>query len=421
MNLLWFTMVPSPSMLQRLGIDQQGTGNWLYTTAETLSQEKNIQLSVACGINDFYQKMKFKEGNITYICFPRAYSLKNKVKTDSFSKILKIAGKYIASNDPDQIGIINAKVIVEDCQPDLIHIHGTEDFYGLIAREVHQSVLITMQGILKSIYDNFWGNLTHRDQIFFPILRKNYQTLSKNVLREQRIFSSNKYFSGRTNWDHCWQRSLQPEGMYFNDQGRIMRSGFYNRSWSIKIKNNHVIYTTMTNKPYKGLDVLLDALKIIEEQYPNVSLRVGCDLRGEFGDYIQNKINELDLKNRVTILGYLSDLQIAKELVNAHVFVLPSFIENESCSLIEAQLVGTPCVATFTGGIPSTLANGEAGLFFPKGDAQYLAICIGEIFKDDALAQKLSHNSRKIARARNSPHEVVSKLIEIYSTIIDNK
>lgn len=98
---------------------------------------------------------------------------------------------------------------------------------------------------------------------------------------------------------------------------------------------------------------------------------------------------------------------MAKELQSAHVCVLPSLIENSPNSLAESMLVGTPAISSFVGGTPSMVRDEESLLFFPAGDEAVLAEQIRRIFLDDALACKLSEESKRVAIIRHSVSRVV--------------
>ena len=54
----------------------------------------------------------------------------------------------------------------------------------------------------------------------------------------------------------------------------------------------------------------------------------------------------------------------AQEMETANVFVMPSSIENHSSTLIEAMIVGVPCVASDVGGISELITHGKTGFLY---------------------------------------------------------
>jgi L-malate glycosyltransferase len=119
----------------------------------------------------------------------------------------------------------------------------------------------------------------------------------------------------------------------------------------------------------------------------------------------------------VEFLGKLNENNMTAELYKAHVFVISSLLENSPNSLCEAQLVGLPCVASYAGGIPSLIEEGQTGLFFPAGDSAVLAERIRQVFMNDHLANTLGSQSRQTALIRHDPESVTRMVVETYETV----
>ncbi len=135
----------------------------------------------------------------------------------------------------------------------------------------------------------------------------------------------------------------------------------------------------------------------------------------DYDNYIKSEIKKLKLEDNVIFQKKLSAGEMAIQYCKAHVFVLPSFIENSPNSLGESMMIGTPSVvAPPVGGVISIVSDNESSLLFPCGDHASLALQIGRIFDDDNLAVKISNNAREIARRR---HDVQKSPINIYQFI----
>jgi len=106
---------------------------------------------------------------------------------------------------------------------------------------------------------------------------------------------------------------------------------------------------------------------------------------------------------------------------NSHVFVCPSSIENSSNSLCEAQLTGTPVVASFVGGIPDLVIHNETGLLYRFEEYEMMAYQIKKIFLDDNLALRLSQQGKIVAAKRHDRRENASRLIKIYENVLSIK
>ncbi len=111
---------------------------------------------------------------------------------------------------------------------------------------------------------------------------------------------------------------------------------------NLKLNNQFVIghtgrFTYQKNH-WKIIEVFNQVLKLV----PNSKLLLAGD--GTTMDEINEKVNSLGIKEHVIFLGSRSDVS---ELLQAmDVFLLPSFFEGFCISLLEAQSVGLPCVAS---------------------------------------------------------------------------
>ena len=177
---------------------------------------------------------------------------------------------------------------------------------------------------------------------------------------------------------------------------------------------------------------LIRSVAILKRDYPDVKLRIARSTlldpkknsvinllkRNNYSRYLSVLIRKMKLWKNVIPLGNLDENQMAQELKNAHVFVLPSEIENSPNSLAEAMLVGTPSVVSFVGGTQSMIKDGETALCFPRGDYAVMAECIKSIFSNDSLAVKLSDKARDIAHFRHCRDRIASDTVSIYHDII---
>lgn len=117
---------------------------------------------------------------------------------------------------------------------------------------------------------------------------------------------------------------------------------------SLGIKNkNDLPVVTFAGKisKTKGVDVLLEANKIIQKKFPAIFLLFGS---GELQD-ILNESREYELKN-VHLMGHHRSETLAKAHKIAKLSVLPSRTEGFGIAALEAMGCGTPVVATKSGG-----------------------------------------------------------------------
>jgi glycosyltransferase involved in cell wall biosynthesis len=322
--------------------------------------------------------------------------------------------------------------IVKEWTPDVVHIHGTERFFGLLSARklVAVPTVISIQGLMIPYAEwfHFFGNRSLFDVIKLhrfieiPVMRGllwNYHRFKKAAKREREILCENHHFMGRTLWDRAQLFSVNPEAKYFH-VGEMIREPFWQSHWAISQCQLQRILFMNPGHPRKGVETLFNAADILRQDYSDLEVAVAGTIsgRGGYGRHVMREM--IKRKGYVRGLGALNAEQMAYELCRSHVFVSSSYIENSSNAVCEAQLVGVPVVSSFTGGLPSLVENRHTGIFFPPGDAPYLAATIKEIFENDGLAETLGQNAHKEASNRHDAKNIVKSLLSTYREVIDD-
>ena len=93
----------------------------------------------------------------------------------------------------------------------------------------------------------------------------------------------------------------------------------------------------------------------------------------------------------VTLLGRVSDSELAALYANARATVLPSWIEGFGFTPLESLAAGTPAVVSDLPSLRETL--GDAALTAPPGDRRALADALLRIDGDDQLRARLLHEA----------------------------
>jgi len=323
--------------------------------------------------------------------------------------------------------------LVEKWKPDLIHIHGTELAYGLLSarRMIKYPTVISLQGLLGACSEwyRYFGNSGLMDVIHMhrwleiPVRRGQcwaYWDIRKRAKREKEIIKGNRFFTGRTEWDKAYIRAHNPSAKYFY-VGELLREAFWQKHWHLGQVQRHRVIFTNAGHPRKGIEVLLDAAKMLKPKFPDIRVAIAGFIshRSGYGRYIRRRIHELD--DIAIELGPLNASQLAQEMASSHAFVSPSYIDNSPNSVCEAQLVGMPVISTYTGGVPSLIEEHCTGLFFPTGDAPMLAAKLYEVFKNDELATQLGAQAHQVACSRHDPNDIVDQVLASYEHVVYSK
>jgi len=130
----------------------------------------------------------------------------------------------------------------------------------------------------------------------------------------------------------------------------------------------------------KGMPVLLEAIKRLQADHPELKLTVVGD--GPERKDFEQRAEALGIAERVDFVGYQSQSAVREKLSETDVFVLPSFAEGVPVVLMEAMAAGVPPVTTRIAGVAELIDDGTSGQLVPPGDGKSLASAIDELLRD---------------------------------------
>jgi glycosyltransferase involved in cell wall biosynthesis len=171
--------------------------------------------------------------------------------------------------------------------------------------------------------------------------------------------------------------------------------------------------------PRKSVGDLVDAFPRIVATVPEARLHIAGGQRDSAHvALVRRKIDELDLRDRVTMLGQLGADAMLEEYRRASVLALPSRQESSPMAIGEAMAVGVPVVATRVGGIPDLVEDGVTGHLVEPGDVVGLATRIADVLRDPAARAALGAAGRARANERYRPDVVARRVRSVYETAV---
>lgn len=163
--------------------------------------------------------------------------------------------------------------------------------------------------------------------------------------------------------------------------------------------------------PHKGVDVLLQALALLERTDVRLEL-VGVG--SEKAAYLE-RIAALGLADRIVWGGRVQPADMPAVYARADVVVLPSvWGENQPVCLMEAMACGLPVVASRIGGIPEMFDNGQEGLLFDAGDPRALADALEVLARSPGRRAAMGRKGRE-RLMESSYREQAGRLLDLFA------
>lgn len=412
MKILWIVNVLFPYPSNQIGKVINPFGGWLMGLFNEIKENKNIKLCIVSIYNGNDLK-KFYNLNVTYYLIPKRNQEEFFYKT------------------------------INEFNPDLIHLHGTEFAYGFIIQSLFPNIktVTSIQGLVSIYSDYYIANIKRSEIIKNTTLKDlikgniyiEQKKFNKRGAIEKEILKKSTAIIGRTNWDYACSYGIVGEDRYFKCN-ESLRDSFYNEKWDINKIEKNSIFISQAGYPIKGFHIMIEAANILKYEYNYSNLKIyvagnniidtssfSKKLRlSGYGKYLISLIKKYKLEDNIIFTGLLNEKQMAEKLKKSNVFVQASSIENSPNSLGEAMLIGMPCVASNVGGTSDMLKDKEEGYLYPFGDYSLLAYYISKIFENPIDAVKIGNNARKHALITHDRKKNANNMIEIYKKVINS-
>lgn len=180
------------------------------------------------------------------------------------------------------------------------------------------------------------------------------------------------------------------------------------------LPRSKIVMTAGRLVPWKGLDSLVYAAKIVKQHREDVGFVVLGD--GPEGVRLRKMVKELGVEKNFHFLGRKNHGEMPRYLASADVFVLPTLYEPAPHVVLEALACGGVVVATNTGGLREVIRNGKNGILIEKRNYSQLANAIIKILDDKTYAQRISTLARKTAK-RYDWGNIADMFVSLYRSI----
>jgi glycosyltransferase involved in cell wall biosynthesis len=170
-----------------------------------------------------------------------------------------------------------------------------------------------------------------------------------------------------------------------------------NYSYQPRIGGSRLIWVRAFHEMYNPT-LAPKVLALLQKDFPQAHLTMLGPDKGDGSLQRTERVAvDLGVQERMSLPGGVAKHQVPEIMGTADIFLNTTNIDNTPISVLEAMGCGLCIVSTNVGGIPYLLEDEFNALLVPPDDAEAMAGAVRRILKDEALATRLSRNSRQTA------------------------
>jgi len=183
---------------------------------------------------------------------------------------------------------------------------------------------------------------------------------------------------------------------------------------SLDLENAIVFGTVARLDPIKNQPLLIQAFAKLCLRLSAARLVIVGD--GPERQKLENLVSKLGITDRVLFTGFITNPAPYFSLID--VFILSSFSEGTSVTLLESMAAGRVAIVSNVGGNPEIVEDGVSGLVFDSEDLEGLTQCMIEV-KGHETRDRLGKAAKNRYLEKFTTSRMNSAYMSIYSALVD--
>lgn len=381
MNVLWLAAYPHP--LRDL---RTHPVPWMTTLARHLTNVPGVKLTIVSVSPAIPHTEQFTHEGIDFVYV--------KIPNDKLD---------LLTGYQQRIQRVRRALARLDQSFDVVHVHGSELQYQVMAAQLPAPKVLSVQGIMSECL-----KVVPR--------RIDYRQLSWRLAEyyERTYLPTIPHFICRTHWDTAIMQQKSPRAT-IHQNWEIMRDVFYT-AIQPAARPKTLLFVGGNNR-MKGVVEVLTMYDQLVQREPDLRLLITGNGNRQ---HILSLIDELKLPHipldGVEHRGYLDAQQLWEAYHESLCLVHPSHVDNSPNSVCEAQLAGLPVIASIVGGVSSLIRHNRTGILAPL-DANALTDGVMRLYTQPDYRRSLAAEARQEALQRHDPDRIVATTCAIYSTV----
>lgn len=345
-------------------------------------------------------------------------------------KLLDLATRGAVSNDARQLGELTLEMLAGESGPQATQV---EELAAFLADELKPDVVCfsnaLLAGALSTIKSKFSGPVLctlQGDDIFLDSLTPDYREQVTQVLSQKA-----SGFDGFLVHSHFYRDAMAerlslpaerfrkiPLGIDISHHdGQPTDSARDQTSDSVRIGYFARIC------PEKGLQVLIEAFRLVRKELPNARLVAGGYLGKRDEPWFEKlQRDSRDLGDSYEYIGsppdHMSKVEFLKSL---DVLSVPTvYREPKGLSALEAMANGVPVVLPSHGAFPEMLAEAQGGVLFEPGNAEDLAGQLVALLKNRQNRDQLARDGHAGVRKSFTGPAMAGESVRVFEEYLDS-
>src|SRR3989454_331111 len=289
---------------------------------------------------------------------------------------------------------------------DVVHIHEFRSLLSVAAhsalRRLHIPYVLSPHGglqrlgkvKLKCLFDRLWGRQILRDAAAVcAVSELEVQDAKQFGVEDEKIY-------------------LLPNPIDEEYYKNLPEPGKFIEKWNLG--NKRLVLFLGRLHWIKGIDVLIDAIRLIEE-IPDLHLVIaGPDDGAE--EALRARAVHRKIMDKITFTGFLNDFEKVQALVDSEVVVIPSRRESFPGTALEAVAAAKPVVLSSMCGIVNWIPGRAAMTVFESENVYDLARKLKSVLQSRSSSQDLL-NTKDLVLREFSPNGLAAKAEMLYQSV----
>lgn len=171
----------------------------------------------------------------------------------------------------------------------------------------------------------------------------------------------------------------------------------------------------------KGVDIAIDAVAFLLDNYPGFPLTLTIAGDGEELDFVKKYVSKREL-HFVRFVGHVTGEAKQHILANSHILLFPTqYGEGMPNVVLECMLYGMPIISRRVGGISDVVIHGENGFLSDSKDYKTYSQFLLNLVADPQAYRKMAVNNHRKAAENFTSERVTERMLSIYREVALNE